>query len=139
MNIKPEFCLGNLELSETLPDMYTWDELASIQWTFFWRVPKPWELIKLYEDEPLSHCDGYYWADSPIAYDSDRAWCVHFEDGFVKYVDRSRKHRVRLVRTIIKPIGPLLSPTGKIYHTGRDLFLQSLVAWSASVKCRRER
>jgi hypothetical protein len=121
MNV--EFTVGELEFSETLAKHYTWDEVMAIEWLYGWRVPEEAELLRLYDSEPYSHSYKFYWSANSFANNSATAWGVDFGNGYKYYDDRNSKNHVRLVRTIIKPIGPLLSPTGKIYHTGRDLFL----------------
>ena len=92
MDIKPAFVINGLEFSETLRDLYSWDELESFDWPDGWRVPNMQELKMLYKREPTSHVSETYWADGI----SVRCMCFCY--GFEEYYPRDSKHRVRLVR-----------------------------------------
>ncbi len=69
-----------------------------------WRLPTKDELAVL--SYPPCTCKGmmdvvndWYWSSSPHAYDSNSAWGVHFDNGYVgnRYVEHSL--HVRAVRT----------------------------------------
>jgi hypothetical protein len=96
--MKVEFAVGNLEFSETLPDKYTWRKMTTTEWPDGWALPKRWELLMLYEEEPKSHDNKFYWSASPMTNKGDHAWGVFFVDGSDYTGFSSHQLWVRLVR-----------------------------------------
>jgi hypothetical protein len=97
---KPEFTVNGLEFSKTLPGTYTWDVMMSANWPNGWRVPKKWELMMLYEEEPRSRCRRFYWAASPFANYDGIAFGVNFSYGRNHFIVSDGTHHIRLVRDI---------------------------------------
>jgi hypothetical protein len=103
LNINPEFMVGDLEYSEVLPDRYSWDILSSLKWPDKWRVPTHTELVKLYKQEPTSHDNIIYWADTSLK-EGPIAWAVNFKNCDVGGKYLSSYCNVRLVRETLQPV-----------------------------------
>jgi len=73
-----------------------------------WRLPNKNELSSLVaydrynpstNEVVFPNTAAYYWSSSPYAINSDNAWYVYFNNGFVYGSSRADGHRVRLVRS----------------------------------------
>ena len=92
-----------LEWSLTAEHLMPW--LRARQWCNAhmdgWRMPTIYELWALWKVPGPSMPDaasGPYWSATDNEFNSDFAWCVNFDSGFVSYIFKDYSNYVRAVR-----------------------------------------
>lgn len=65
-----------------------------------WRLPIRSELIDAYDNNVEGFNGSYYWSSSTYAQNTNNAWLVDFDDGFVYYNDKTYNYCVRCVREV---------------------------------------